>query len=260
METARGTGGSAGTGPPGTASPETGELGGGPLDDPRRTIVVVEDDPSIADLVALYLQRAGFEVAGAGDARAGAAVIGRLRPCLAIIDLGLPGPVDGLDLCRQLRAAGPLPIVVLTARGDEIDRVLGLELGADDYITKPFSPRELVARVKAVLRRSDAGPVSEGPTQGSFLSAGTVTIDLGRREVTEGGRVVAVTTREFDLLAFLVRNAGLALSRAQILDGVWGAGWYGDERTIDVHVRQLRAKLGDGLPLVTVRGLGYRLG
>jgi DNA-binding response OmpR family regulator len=221
----------------------------------RRTIVVVEDDPSIADLVGLYLRQAGFEVVAAGDALAGAAAVERLSPCLAVIDVGLPGAVDGFELCRRLRAAGPIPIVMLTARGDEIDRVVGLELGADDYLTKPFSPRELVARIKAVLRRSGPAPA---PT--AVVAAGTVTIDPGRREVYESGRVVALTTREFDLLLYLARNTGLALSRGQILDGVWGPGWYGDERTVDVHVRQLRAKLGEGLPLATVRGLGYRLG
>jgi DNA-binding response OmpR family regulator len=232
----------------------------GPGADGRRHIVVVEDDPSIADLVVLYLQRAGFEVTTAGDATTGAAAVERLQPSLVVLDLGLPGPLDGLELCRRLRAASRLPIVVLTARGDEIDRILGLELGADDYVTKPFSPRELVARIKAVLRRSDPGPEAPVPTSSSIVSAGTVTIDPGRREVSEGGRVVALTSREYDLLLYLVRNAGLALSRGQILDGVWGPGWYGDERTIDVHVRQLRAKLGEGLPLTTVRGLGYRLG
>jgi DNA-binding response OmpR family regulator len=226
----------------------------------RRSIVVVEDDPSIADLVDLYLSGAGFEVVRAGDAVAGAAAIDRVEPCLAVIDLGLPGPVDGLELCRRVRAVGRLPIVVLTARGDEIDRIVGLELGADDYITKPFSPRELVARVKAVLRRSQPTGEETGPAGAAVITTGTVAIDPGRREVTEGGRVVAMTTREFDLLVYLARNSGLALSRAQILEAVWGPGWYGDERTIDVHVRQLRAKLGDGLPLVTVRGLGYRLG
>jgi DNA-binding response OmpR family regulator len=222
--------------------------------------VVVEDDPSIADLVGLYLRQAGFEVVGVGDALAGAAAVGRVQPCLAVIDIGLPGPVDGLELCRRLRATGQVPIVMLTARGDEIDRVVGLELGADDYITKPFSPRELLARIRAVLRRSDPAFAGATAAPTTVVSAGTVTIDTGRREVYASGRVVALTAREFDLLLYLARNAGLALSRGQILDGVWGPGWYGDERTVDVHVGQLRAKLGEGLPLATVRGLGYRLG
>jgi DNA-binding response OmpR family regulator len=145
---------------------------------------------------------------------------------------------------------------MLTARDGEVDRVLGLELGADDYVTKPFSPRELVARVRAILRRVD-GPPRQHP---EVLLVGQVEIDTGRREVSVDRRVVAMTAREFDLLRFLAENAGLALSRQQLLDGVWGPGWYGDERTIDVHVRQLRKKLADALPLATVWGVGYRLG
>jgi DNA-binding response OmpR family regulator len=146
---------------------------------------------------------------------------------------------------------------MLTARDDEVDRVLGLELGADDYVTKPFSARELVARVHAILRRSAGRPVADAPT---MLAIGELEIDTGRREVRLRGDPVPMTTREFDLLAYLCVNRGLALSRRQLLDGVWGEDWYGDERTVDVHVRQLRKKLGDGLPLVTVWGVGYRLG
>ena len=145
---------------------------------------------------------------------------------------------------------------MLTARDDEIDRVIGFELGADDYVTKPFSARELVARVRAILRRAGM-PSRAEPT---VLEVGDVVIDTGRREVRLGNVVVALTSREFDLLAYLALNIGLALSRQQLLDGVWGEGWFGDERTVDVHVRQLRKKLGDGLPLTTVWGVGYRLG
>ncbi|MDA8147218.1 MAG: response regulator transcription factor [Actinomycetota bacterium] len=227
------------------------------MDSPRRTIVVVEDDPSIASLVELYLDQAGFDAVVAGDGPAGLAAIDRTAPALAVIDLGLPGGLDGLELCRRLRSKGHLPIVILTARGDEVDRVVGLELGADDYIAKPFSPRELVARIRAVLRRSERDPGS--PVVPPVLVVGPVRIDTARREVHVGERVVDLTTREFDLLTYFATNAGLALTRRQILEGVWGPEWFGDERTIDVHVRQLRAKLGAGLPLATMRGVGYRL-
>jgi len=226
------------------------------------TIVVVEDDPNIADLVDLYLRREGFRVLLAGDGEQGMELVTRERPRLVILDVGLPGAVDGLEVCRRLRGAaggGPaatVPVVMLTARDGEVDRVLGLELGADDYVTKPFSPRELVARVKAVLRRAD-GPPPAGP---DVLKAGRVAVDTGRREASVDGVVVALATREFDLLRYLAAHAGLALSRRQLLDGVWGPEWYGDDRTVDVHVRQLRKKLGDALPLATVWGVGYRLG
>jgi DNA-binding response OmpR family regulator len=220
------------------------------------TIVVVEDDPNISDLVDLYLRRDGYRVIQAADGEAGLIVIGRERPRLVILDVGLPGGIDGLEVCRRLRATSAIPVLMLTARDGEIDRVLGLELGADDYVTKPFSPRELVARVKAILRRSDGAP-RDTP---EVLVAGGVEVDTGRREARVAGTVVPLATREFELLAYLTENAGLALSRQQLLDGVWGHGWYGDERTVDVHVRQLRKKLGDALPLATIWGVGYRLG
>jgi DNA-binding response OmpR family regulator len=205
--------------------------------------------------VDLYLRRDGFRVIQATDGVTGLAAISRERPRLAILDVGLPGEMDGLELCRRVRAAGPTPVLMLTARDGEIDRILGLELGADDYVTKPFSPRELVARVRAILRRVD-GPPREQP---EVLVAGQVEVDTGRREARVGGRVVSLAAREFDLLQFLAQNSGLALTRQQLLDGVWGPGWYGDERTVDVHVRQLRKKLADALPLATVWGVGYRL-
>ncbi len=225
------------------------------------TVVVIEDDHHISDLVALYLRRDGFRVLQADDAERGLEVVGRERPVLVVLDIGLPGRLDGLQACRELRLQGDVPVVMLTARDDELDRVLGLELGADDYVTKPFSPRELVARVHAILRRSAAA--SDGKAEATVYRLGDVEVDTGRREVRQGGPehtdVVAVTTREFDLLVYLAANRGLALSRQQLLDGVWGAGWYGDARTVDVHVRQLRKKLGDGLRLTTVWGVGYRL-
>jgi len=226
------------------------------------TIVVVEDDPNIGDLVDLYLRRDGFRVIQAVDGETGLAAIERERPRLVILDVGLPGTIDGLDVCRRLRASDrtvALPVLMLTARDGEIDRVLGLELGADDYVTKPFSPRELVARVKAILRRADGAAQARANGARQILTTGGVEVDTGRAEARVAGDVVALTTREFALLLYLAENRGLALSRRQLLDGAWGADWYGDERTVDVHVRQLRKKLGDALPLTTVRGIGYRL-
>jgi DNA-binding response OmpR family regulator len=220
-------------------------------------VVLVEDDVHIADLVSLYLDQAGFRVYQAHTGNDGLRLVRERQPRLVILDVGLPGDLDGLEVCRRLRATTDVPVVMLTARDGEIDRVLGLELGADDYVTKPFSPRELVARVKAILRRAD-GPAKRGAPQ--VLKVGSVDVDLGRAEARADGHPVALTTREFALLQYLAENRGLALSRRQLLDGAWGADWYGDERTVDVHVRQLRKKLGDALPLDTVRGLGYRLG
>ncbi|HEV3497358.1 MAG TPA: response regulator transcription factor [Actinomycetes bacterium] len=220
------------------------------------TVVVVEDDRNIADLVELYLRQEGFRVVQAPTGERAMAAVRDQRPTMVILDVGLPGGMDGLEVCRRLRRGSDVPILILTARDEEIDRVLGLELGADDYVTKPFAPRELVARVKAILRRTH-GPAKED----DVLQAGDVEVDLKRREARRaGGEVVPLATREFDLLRFLAENLGLALTRQQILDGVWGPGWYGDERTVDVHVRQLRKKLGRGLPLATVWGVGYRLG
>jgi len=219
-------------------------------------VVLVEDDVHIADLVSLYLDQSGFRVYRADDGATGLRVIAERDPRLVILDVGLPGDIDGLDVCRRLRATSDVPVIMLTARDGEIDRVLGLELGADDYVTKPFSPRELVARVKAVLRRADSATRSKTP---KVLRTGGVEVDAGRAEARVNGEVVPLTTREFALLLYLAENKGLALSRRQLLDGAWGTDWYGDERTVDVHVRQLRKKLGDALPLATVRGIGYRL-
>jgi DNA-binding response OmpR family regulator len=219
------------------------------------TIVVVEDDPHIADLIDLYLRKDGHRVIQAGSGEAGLDAIAREQPRLVILDIGLPGQIDGFEFCRHLRATSRVPVLMLTARDEEIDRILGLELGADDYVTKPFSPRELSARVKAILRRAEGPP----PDRAARLTAGQVEVDTRRREARTNGQAVALATREFDLLQYLAENTGLVLSRQQLLDGVWGVGWYGDERTVDVHVRQLRKKLGDALPLTTVWGVGYRL-
>jgi two-component system response regulator RegX3 len=249
----------------------------------------------------------------ADNGETGLEIVARERPRLAIVDIGLPGRLDGFDVCRRLRSGSPippagagttrtngtatpasppaspgaghgpglipgaapgpgaagdpgrrraaetatLPILILSARDDEVDRVLGLELGADDYVTKPFSARELVARVHAILRRAGMPQAAAAPT---VFTVGPIEVDTGRREARVAGTVVPLATQEFDLLSYLVDNVGLALSRRQLLNGAWGDDWYGDERTVDVHVRQLRKKLGPDLPLATVWGVGYRLG
>jgi DNA-binding response OmpR family regulator len=218
----------------------------------RGTVLVVDDEPNIADLIELYLSREGFRVVKATTGEDGVRAVSEHRPRLVVLDVGLPD-IDGLEVCRRLRQASNIPVIFLTARDGEIDRVLGLELGADDYVTKPFSPAELVARVKAVLRRT------EGPVTTEIIQIGAATIDIGRREVRIDNEAVAFTTKEFELLRFLAERPGLALSRQQILDGVWGYDWFGDARTVDVHLGQVRKKLDGAVRIDTVRGVGYRL-
>ena len=225
----------------------------------ERVVVVIEDDANIADLVDLYLREAGFRVLQAASGGRGLELIAQHQPVLVVLDVGLPD-IDGFEVCRRIRASATtaaLPVLFLTARDGEIDRVLGLELGADDYVTKPFSPRELVARVKAILRRGRAAAPGE---QANFELGDGITIDVVRREARTTAGPVSLATKEFDLLAHLARHQGIALTRQQLIDGVWGVDWIGDDRTVDVHVRQLRKKLGDELPLATVWGIGYRLG
>jgi DNA-binding response OmpR family regulator len=218
----------------------------------RGTVLVVDDEPNIADLIELYLDRDGFRVVKAATGEDGLRAVAEHRPRLVVLDVGLPD-IDGLEVCRRLRRTSTIPVIFLTARDGEIDRVLGLELGADDYVTKPFSPPELVARVKAVLRRTEQVGAAE------VMQIGDAVIDVGRREVRVRGDVVAFTTKEFELLQFLAERPGLALSRQQILDGVWGYDWYGDTRTVDVHLAQVRKKLDGTVRIDTVRGVGYRL-
>ena len=217
-------------------------------------IVLVEDDPNIADLVDLYLRNDGARVYQATSGERALQLIADRRPDLVILDIGLSGDIDGLEVCRRMRADSDVAVIMLTARVDEIDRVLGFEVGADDYVTKPFSPRELVGRVRAVLRRTQGSRPVTGPHR-----FGALAIDGDRCEATLDGRAVDLAAQEWALLWFLVEHHGLALTRRQLLDGAWEEGWFGDERTVDVHVRQLRRKLGDDLPLHTVRGIGYRL-
>ena len=206
-------------------------------------VVVVEDERSIADLQRLYLQQAGFGVHLEVSGRSALREISRLGPVAVILDIGLPD-IDGIEVFRRMRADGDwTPVIFVTARDDEVDRVLGLELGADDYLTKPFSPRELVARVKNIVRRS------EGPPRSSARSVGQVTVDTTTRGVTASGKPVRLTATEFDLLARLVSQPDRVFTREQLLSAVWGLADYSSSRTVDVHVAQLRAKLGDASPI-----------
>ncbi len=219
-------------------------------------VLVVEDERAIADLLRMYLTREGFGVHVEHDGSAGLAAARALRPVAVVLDVGLPG-LDGTEVCRRLRADGDwTPVVFVTARDDEVDRILGLELGADDYVTKPFSPRELVARVRAVLRRTVGGGPG-GPGDEPVYRLGSLTVDPSRRRVTAAGAEVRLTATEFDLLVHLVRRPGRVYEREQLLSQVWGYEAAAGTRTVDVHVAQLRAKLGVASPIRTVRGVGY---
>jgi DNA-binding response OmpR family regulator len=219
-------------------------------------IVIVDDDAAIRELASLYLAKEGYDVACAADGTSAVETIARERPSLVVLDLMLPG-MSGYDVCKEVRATSSVPIIMLTARDDDVDKIVGLELGADDYVTKPFNPRELVARVKAVLRRTEAAPER---ADSHVLRAGRLLVDRQRREVRAGDDELNLRTKEFDLLAALVENAGIVLTREQLLDRVWGYNFYGETRTVDVHVQHLRAKLAHaGVAIQTVRGVGYKL-
>jgi DNA-binding response OmpR family regulator len=214
--------------------------------------MVVEDEAAIADVMRLNLAKAGYGVHVERDGTAGLAAIRALRPAAVILDIGLPG-LDGIEVCRRLRAQDDwTPVLFVTARDDEVDRIVGLELGADDYVTKPFSPRELVARVTSVLRRSQGGP--EGSPD---LVVGGVRLDQADRRVFVDGAEVELTATEFDLLGYLMRRPGRVFSREQLISEVWGYSAAGGVRTVDVHIAQVRAKLGGASPIRTVRGVGY---
>ncbi|WP_089296534.1 response regulator transcription factor [Actinoplanes regularis] len=223
------------------------------IDTSKGLVLVVEDERPIADLVRLYLSREGFGVQVEHDGAAGLAAARRLRPVACILDIALPG-LDGTEICRRLRADGDwTPVIFLTARDDEVDRILGLELGGDDYVTKPFSPRELVTRVKALLRRA-AGP----PETDRIRSLGPVTVDQSRRTAAIGNQPLTLTATEFDLLAHLIGRPGRVFTREELLAAVWGYASHAGTRTVDVHVAQVRAKLGGAAGLIrTVRGVGY---
>ncbi|THA79214.1 response regulator transcription factor [Streptomyces sp. A0642] len=231
--------------------------GGGPT--PRGHVLVVDDDPTVAEVVTGYLTGAGYEVARAANGPAALEQYAARRPDLAVLDLMLPG-MDGFEVCRRMRAQGPVPVIMLTARGDEEDRILGLETGADDYVTKPFSPRELVLRVDSVLRRARAAATPSA--RSALLEGAGLVLDPAARSATCEGRALALTLREFDLLAFLLRHPGRVFTREELMRGVWG--WdFGDLSTVTVHVRRLRGKVetDPARPelIRTVWGVGYRL-
>ncbi|MEW2636312.1 response regulator transcription factor [Streptomyces sp. NPDC048389] len=224
------------------------------------SILVVDDDPTVAEVVTGYLERAGFAVDRAADGPQALRLAEGRRPDLVVLDLMLPG-MDGLEVCRRLRAdeARPVPVIMLTARGDEDDRILGLEVGADDYVTKPFSPRELVLRVESVLRRG--GPAAGERRAGPELAAAGIVLDPAARRAVKDGRELSLTLREFDLLAHLMRHPGRAMGRERLMQEVWG--WeFGDLSTVTVHVRRLRGKIEDDPAqprlIQTVWGVGYR--
>lgn len=221
--------------------------------DARGLVLVVEDEPQIAELQRRYLADEGYGVHVEGNGEAALAAVARLHPVAVVLDVGLPGR-DGVSVCRELRERGDwTPVLFVTARDDEVDRVLGLEIGGDDYLTKPFSPRELVARVKAILRRADGRPSARA------LEVDAVRLDAQTRRVWSDGAEVSLTATEFNLLAALMGASGRVVERAELLASAWGQADYASSRTVDVHVAQLRAKLGGSCPIETVRGVGYRV-
>jgi DNA-binding response OmpR family regulator len=221
----------------------------------QHTILVVEDETSIASFVAAYLKNAGYAVRTAATAHTALAEVVSEVPALIVLDLNLPDG-DGVELCRRIRKSSDVPILMLTARDEDVDKIIGLEVGADDYMTKPFNPRELVARVKSILRRSAP---ERRKSESAELRHGELVINAGKREVYVGEEEVRLAPKEFDLLWELLDHRGIVLTRDQLLERVWGYTFAGDTRTVDVHVRQIRRKLGDASPIVTVWGVGYKV-
>jgi two-component system response regulator RegX3 len=228
----------------------------------RRRILLVEDEPAIAEPLTESLEREGFEVHAAPTASEALAAVARVRPDLILLDLVLPDG-SGYDVCREVRRDSHVPIIMLTARGEEADRIVGLELGADDYVVKPFSARELVARVRAVLRRASAVAAPGGDGDGP-IEVGDVRLDPSTRTVTQRGEPVELTRKEFDLLRLLMSNAGTLVTRERLIDEVWDVNWFGSTKTLDVHVSSLRKKLGDDPAAAryirTIRGVGFMFG
>lgn len=219
-------------------------------------ILLVDDEPSIVQLVRMYLERENFHVQAATDGEEALEAVKALRPGLVVLDVMLP-KMDGFEVCRRLRSENnPVPVIMLTARDEDIDKIIGLELGADDYLTKPFNPHELVARIKAILRRSERAASAEARP----IQVGDLRIDPARREVHLGDRALDLRTQEFDLLVTLAENRGLVLSREQLLQKAWGFDYFGQTRTVDVHIAHLRKKLaGSAISIETVTGIGYKL-
>jgi DNA-binding response OmpR family regulator len=220
-----------------------------------QNVLVVEDEASIASFVSLYLKNAGYTVRTAASGSEALAQVAAEQPGLIVLDLMLPD-IDGIEVCRRIRTRSDVPILMLTARDEDVDKIIGLEVGADDYLTKPFNPRELVARVKSILRRST--PAREA-RESAKIRHGDLAVDAGRREVRVGDEEIQLAPKEFDLLWELLDHRGLVLTRDQLLERVWGYTFAGDTRTVDVHVRQLRRKLGEASPIVTVWGVGYKV-
>ncbi len=219
-----------------------------------KTILVVDDEPNIVELAKLYLQQEGYRVEGVGKGSDALSKLSPVKPSLIVLDLMLPD-IDGFEVCREIRKKSDIPILMLTARKEDVDKIVGLELGADDYLTKPFNPRELVARVKAILRRSKAGL---RPSEA--IEVGNLRIDPARREATIDGQLLRLRTKEFDLLATLAQNQGVVLTREQLLEMVWGTDFYGETRTVDIHINHLRDKItGSDASIETVRGIGYKM-
>lgn len=219
-------------------------------------ILVVDDEENIRELCRMYLDREGYRVAAAADGEQALRMIKDHQPALVILDLMLPG-LDGFEVCRRTRQFSDVPILMLTARDDDVDKIVGLEVGADDYLTKPFNPREMIARVKAILRRTGERPRQEGMP----IQVGDVALDPSRREVSVAGQMVDLRAKEFDLLHAFLQNEGIVLTREKLLDQVWGYDYYGQTRTVDVHVAHIRKKLSgsDHVRIVTVTGVGYKL-
>lgn len=220
-------------------------------------ILVVDDEPTIVEFVRINLEKAGFRVLTAGDGETALRLAASEQPDLVVLDVMLPGK-DGFEVCRELRRTTAVPIIMLTARDDDVDKILGLELGADDYLTKPFNPRELVARIKAILRRMDR--INRLDTE--VITRGRIQLDLDRHQVTAGGHAVDLTPKEFELLELLIKNPGRVFSREILLERLWGYDFFGDSKTIDVHIRRLREKVEEDpsspTHILTVWGVGYK--